>query len=186
MGYAAFIKRCGAYVLDQLIIAVIILPLAYLLFNDASAYSNQFQSSFLGLYILIGWIYFAKQESSPAQATWGKKLLAIKVTDSNGERISFAKASGRFFSRFISAMLYGIGFLMAAWTEQKQALHDKMCDTYVVTSETDASFFKATSGPKKSTDHIPAQLKSLDELRLKGVLTDSEFEESKKKLLAKV
>jgi uncharacterized RDD family membrane protein YckC len=186
MGYAAFIKRCGAYILDQFIIAVICLPLAYLLSKGASAYSNQLYSSFWGLYILVGWIYFAKQESSPAQATWGKKLLAIKVTDSNGERISFAKASGRFFSRFVSAMVYGIGFLMAAWTEQKQALHDKMCDTYVVTSETDASFFRNTSGPRKSTDHISTQLKSLDELRQKGILTNSEFEESKKKVLAKV
>jgi uncharacterized RDD family membrane protein YckC len=186
MGYAAFIKRCGAYILDQLIIAAISMPLAFVLLNSSSAYSNQLSSSFMGLYILIGWIYFAKQESSPAQATLGKKLLAIKVTDANGERISFAKASGRFFGRFVSGMIYGIGFLMASWTEQKQALHDKMCDTYVVTSETDTSFFRNTSGPRKSADHISSQLESLEELRQKGILTDKEFEESKRKLLAKV
>jgi hypothetical protein len=55
----------------------------------------------------------------------------------------------------------------------------------VVTAETDTGFFKNASGPGKSGDHISAQLKSLDELRRKGILTDKEFQESKQKLLAK-
>jgi uncharacterized RDD family membrane protein YckC len=73
---------------------------------------------------MLSWIYYASLESSTWQATLGKKILGLKVTDLEGNRISFGRASGRFFGKILSGMILGIGFLMAGFTERKQALHD--------------------------------------------------------------
>ena len=48
------------------------------------------------------------------------------VTDLRGRRISFGQASARHFAKIVSALILGIGFLMCAWTERKQCLHDMM------------------------------------------------------------
>jgi uncharacterized RDD family membrane protein YckC len=80
---------------------------------------------------LISWMYFAGMESSPLRATVGKWILGIYVTDSNGNRISFTKATGRFFGKMVSGALFGIGYIMAGVTERKQGLHDMMADCLV-------------------------------------------------------
>lgn len=79
--------------------------------------------------VLIGWGYFAYQEASIKQSTIGKNILNLKVTDTNGERISFKKATVRHFSKYISAFILCIGYLMVAFTERKQGLHDFMAGT---------------------------------------------------------
>jgi uncharacterized RDD family membrane protein YckC len=82
--------------------------------------------------IVIGWLYAALLESSRHQATLGKMLLGIRVTGMNGQRISFARATGRHFAKWISAIILLIGYIMAAFTEKKQALHDIIASTLVV------------------------------------------------------
>jgi uncharacterized RDD family membrane protein YckC len=82
---------------------------------------------------LVGsWLYHTVMESSSFQGTFGKKLLGMAVTDLNGQRISFARANGRFFGRFLSGLIMNIGFIMAAFTEKKQALHDILSGCLVV------------------------------------------------------
>lgn len=71
-------------------------------------------------------------ESSTKQGTLGKMALSIKVVDIEGNQISFWRATGRYFSKIVSALLFCIGYLMIAFTEKKQALHDKMADCLVV------------------------------------------------------
>jgi uncharacterized RDD family membrane protein YckC len=71
-------------------------------------------------------------ESSAWQATLGKKILGLKVTDLSGNRITFARASGRFFGKILSGMILGIGFLMAGFTARKQALHDILAGCLVL------------------------------------------------------
>jgi len=78
------------------------------------------------------WLYYTAMESSRHQATLGKKALGIIVTDMSGNRISFARANGRFFGKWISGMILNIGYLMAAFTEKKQALHDILASCLVV------------------------------------------------------
>lgn len=96
------------------------------------------QQSFIGmlnsglLLFVIAWLYFALMESSKYQATLGKKLMKIKVVDLNGERISFSKATGRFFGKLLSRLLLGLGFLMMLFTKKRQCLHDKMTATVVI------------------------------------------------------
>jgi uncharacterized RDD family membrane protein YckC len=80
----------------------------------------------------IGWLYYAGMESSSAQATLGKKALGLKVTDLDGNRITLMRATGRHFGKIVSGFIFLIGFIMAAFTEKKQALHDIMAGCLVV------------------------------------------------------
>ncbi len=82
--------------------------------------------------LLVSWLYFAIMESSSRQATLGKAMLGLVVTDMTGQRISFARASGRFFGKIISGLILTIGYIMAAFTERRQALHDMMASTLVM------------------------------------------------------
>lgn len=80
----------------------------------------------------VGILYYAFMESSTWQATLGKRAVSLKVTDLYGNRISFARAFGRYFAKLVSAIILCIGYIMAAFTEKKQALHDIMAGTLVV------------------------------------------------------
>jgi uncharacterized RDD family membrane protein YckC len=79
-----------------------------------------------------GWLYFALMESSSKQGTLGKMALSIMVTDVNGNRITFGRATGRYFGKFLSGLILYIGYIMVAFTEKKQGLHDMIAGTLVV------------------------------------------------------
>jgi uncharacterized RDD family membrane protein YckC len=82
--------------------------------------------------VVLQWLYYALLESSAWQGTLGKKALGLEVTDLDGNRISFGRATGRFFAKFISALTLMIGYIMAGFTEKKQALHDMIAGTLVI------------------------------------------------------
>jgi uncharacterized RDD family membrane protein YckC len=82
--------------------------------------------------LVVGWLYGALFESSASQATLGKQALRLRVTDMTGRRISFARATGRHFAKFVSAIILGVGFLMVAFTGRRQGLHDMMAETVVL------------------------------------------------------
>jgi len=88
------------------------------------------------LAIATSWLYFTFMESSSNQATVGKLALGIVVTDLEGRRISWGRANGRYWSKFISALIFLIGYIMAGFTAKKQALHDMIAGTLVVIKET--------------------------------------------------
>jgi len=81
---------------------------------------------------VAGWLYFALLESSTLQATPGKMALGLYVADVNGRRISFGRASGRFVGKLLSSLLLGVGYVVAAFSARKQALHDMMADCLVL------------------------------------------------------
>ena len=142
--YAGFWLRLLAYILDSLLLGFLLgVFVKPILQNNHVGTSAQdlwrFYNSgtrqamaFMLLIQLANWLYFAAFESSKWQATPGKKLLTLKVTDLVGQRISFARASGRYFGKLISVLSLLIGFAMAGISEKKQALHDKMADCLVV------------------------------------------------------
>ncbi|MGI6496011.1 MAG: RDD family protein [Kiritimatiellia bacterium] len=82
--------------------------------------------------MVLNWLYFTLLESSPAQATLGKMALGIQVTDMNGNRIGFARANGRYWSKLVSILLLFAGYVMVAFTKRKQGLHDMMAGCLVV------------------------------------------------------
>lgn len=88
------------------------------------------------VYLLLGqslhWLYYSILESSKWQATIGKKVLGLRVTDEEGRRITFLRATGRYFAKWLSALIFGVGFMMAGWSQKKQALHDRIAKTLVI------------------------------------------------------
>jgi uncharacterized RDD family membrane protein YckC len=140
--YAGFWRRSLAALVDAVILSLISLLIAHL-FGLPSAKFSVFtqpigrvggvgRTRLVG--IVTGWLYFALLESSPARATLGKMLLRIAVTRTDGGRASFLRSTGRYFAKYLSAFILGIGFLMAAVTRRKQALHDMIAGCVVVKS----------------------------------------------------
>ncbi len=124
--YAAFWRRFLAFLIDDLLISGVIFVILWIAVDH--------QSFFTGLFIVIifRWIYYAGMESSPIQATIGKIVFGIAVTDMKGARISFSRATLRYFSKILSQVLFYGGYAMAAFTEKKQGLHDKIAGTLVL------------------------------------------------------
>ena len=152
--YAGFWLRVVAYLLDRLIVGIVvgalIVPIILLTGIGAAlkgfhpdappdpALIAAFISSIallIGCALVLGWLYNAYFESSEWQATVGKRVLNLIVTDLAGNRISFARASGRFFSKIITSLIpLGIGYALAGFTEKKQALHDMITGCLVLRS----------------------------------------------------
>jgi uncharacterized RDD family membrane protein YckC len=158
--YAGFWLRLGAYFIDGLILGVpfgiVVVVLIFTLGGfgmmlhriqansrveppDPSAamalMAPMFMLFFLGMlgFLILQWLYFAGMESSARQATFGKSVMSVRVTNSEGRRISFGHASGRFFAKIVSGMIpLGLGYIMAGFTEKKQALHDMIAGTLVL------------------------------------------------------
>jgi uncharacterized RDD family membrane protein YckC len=82
--------------------------------------------------MVMRWLYYAFFEASEFQATPGKMALGLIVTDEEGVRIGFGRATGRYFGKILSGLILYIGFMMAGWTQKKQALHDILAKTLVV------------------------------------------------------
>src|SRR5437868_12955147 len=137
--YAGFWWRVLAYIIDSLIMSAIFFPLGMGVGLAISAGGDP-NSPLLplanlglnGVSILAGWLYHAFLESSSWQGTIGKKVLGLRVTDLDGNQISFGKATGRYFGMILSGMICLVGFIMVAFTEKKQGLHDIMAGTLVL------------------------------------------------------
>ncbi|HEY4170750.1 MAG TPA: RDD family protein [Reyranella sp.] len=86
------------------------------------------------LMIAVAWLYEAILTSSAGGATWGKQAMGLRVLKGDGTRLSFGRATARYFSKSLVTPLLPlfIGYLLAAFTRRKQALHDFMADTVVV------------------------------------------------------
>jgi uncharacterized RDD family membrane protein YckC len=144
--WAGFWLRTLAAIIDallcQILAVVLVVPLGFALgasmAGESSSSDIEAAAQAMGFVVgfLIQWLWFTLAESSHWQASIGKKLLGLKVTDANGERISFGKANARYWSKILSTLLFCVGFLMVAFTAKKQGLHDKIAKTLVVKSRT--------------------------------------------------
>lgn len=152
IGYAGFWLRFVAFIIDSFLVGIpvlfAIIFLAMAMGLSAALQSVQPGESFDEVIALVGigfifaivfvslgvsWLYYAISESSSWQATLGKKALGLYVTDLQGRRISFGRASGRFFGKILSGHLtIYIGFIMAGLTAKKQALHDLIAGCLVL------------------------------------------------------
>ncbi len=128
--YAGFWRRAAAAVIDGGLLLAVLLGLSRLAGNpDLLLREDWLPSLFSGL---LGLAYAAGFESSRLQATPGKRLIGIKVTDLGGRRISLRRAVVRHLGQFLSAAVLMLGYVMAAFTQRRQALHDKLAGTLVV------------------------------------------------------
>jgi uncharacterized RDD family membrane protein YckC len=139
--YAGFWWRVLAYIIDAVILSIVFFPLGMAVGIGMGAMGGPDPDSLAmpainlglnGFQILATWLYHAFCESSPWQGTIGKKVLGLRVTDIDGNQISFGRATGRYFGMILSGMICFIGFIMVAFTEKKQGLHDMLASTLVV------------------------------------------------------
>ncbi len=128
--YAGFWLRSVAWLIDFVVLFVLAFFATVFL-----AVNIGFEAAevLVNLVAIVGaWLYFAGMESSGYQATLGKQAIGLKVTDVEGKPIGFGKATGRHFGKIVSGIILYIGFVMAGFTEKKQALHDMMAGCLVV------------------------------------------------------
>jgi uncharacterized RDD family membrane protein YckC len=118
--YGGFRIRVAASIIDDLIVGV---PL-YLLVRSLGP---------IGYVGLLGaLLYYPLMESSGAQATVGKIVFGMIVTDTSFRRISFWRALGRHFAKGLSGLILYLGYVMVAFTPQKRGLHDYIAGTVVL------------------------------------------------------
>ena len=197
--YAGFWRRFGALIIDGVILAVVSLVFKIISLNS------------IGISVLLAILYQPFFESSELQASPGKALLNMRITDLKGQRISFKKAVIRYVMRIVSSMIVCIGFLMMLFTEKKQTLHDVVAETLVVRGEVkNINFFQAwyhqvlevlgmvDKVPAKRTESFsantssssaqasPADLAGLYELFQKGILTEAEYNQKREEVLKKL
>ena len=147
VAYAGFWLRFVAWIIDRIVLqfAGSILTLPFAASMGIRAFMRTHPTSpedFIPLFenmrrvfliiLVLEWLYYALLESSAWQATLGKKALGLEVTDLAGVRITFGRATGRYFARYISFFTLGIGYIMAGITAKKQALHDMIAGTLVI------------------------------------------------------
>ncbi len=126
--YAGFWRRLGAYCIDTFILSM---TCFFFVFN-IEYYTNTHCDYALFFALIMNWLYYCSMESSSHQATLGKMAFHIVVTDISLQRISFATASLRWLCKFFSLAIFGIGYIMIAFTKRKQALHDIMTNCLVI------------------------------------------------------
>jgi uncharacterized RDD family membrane protein YckC len=133
--YAGFWARAGAKVIDSIILwivnVVMMLPFAFQAPETVGpALIAYFTGSFL-LQLAVG-VTFDGFFVYKFQATPGKMALGLKVVMADGSRLTLKRAIARHFATWLSSAILLIGFIMAAFDEEKRALHDRICDTRVV------------------------------------------------------
>jgi len=152
--YPTFLRRFGAFIIDVILIwciqSFVIVPILGVLglsmFSGVQAMDTNDPDAAIGMFgaimaaagaiwiltLSIQVLYFTFMESSNMQATVGKMALGIIVTDANGAKLDFTKALIRNLCRILSNFTLLIGYIIAAFTEKKQALHDIIAGTLVV------------------------------------------------------
>lgn len=141
--YAGFWKRFVAFGLDYVLFLIIsdvlgmffgvllVLSLPNVSGQELLNMINKMEVVFTIGGMLLFWLYYALMESTYG-ATLGKMAIGIKVTDMDGNMITFLNATGRHFAKFLSGLVLCIGYIMAGFTEKKQGLHDMLASTLVV------------------------------------------------------
>jgi uncharacterized RDD family membrane protein YckC len=148
--YAGFWRRYGAVAVDEILLMVVSVAL-----HSTGFVTDQPLGS-TSMSIGIGWVYFALMHSSPWQATLGKRAFGIKVTDLEGNRVGLGRATGRYFATFLSTATFCVGYLLAASSRRRQALHDMIAGTLVVSAGTVA----AALPPDRVVAPIPGKMKA--------------------------
>ena len=147
--YATFWVRLATFVVDNFILGIIISILRFILINmlsldlrwenflsdDEEIILTPFFSMsfliFIGLQLIAFWLYYAFTESRLG-ASPGKLIFQLRVTSSDGRNINFKKASGHAFARILAFLPFLTGYLMAAFTDKTQALHDLLAGCIVI------------------------------------------------------
>ena len=160
MNYGGFWLRLVALIIDSLILGmlqwIVIIPVLGLLgfsfyagsgmdVDDPESAAGLVGMAMAGVGVLwllftaVTVLYFSFMESSKYQGTLGKMALGLVVTDMNGNKLDFSKALVRNLCRIISNLTFLVGYIVAAFTEKRQALHDLIAGTLVLRKNADTT-----------------------------------------------
>lgn len=143
--YGGFWIRVAAFIIDSVFTSIltyaIIIPLAFLMGGTLGSLLDStgedslgiaFFIFFMGVGIVIPAAYYTLTTGSKMQATYGKKLVGLRVIREDGGDITYGLALGRYFGLLLSTLILYIGLIIAAFDDQKRALHDYLCGTRVI------------------------------------------------------
>jgi uncharacterized RDD family membrane protein YckC len=142
--YGGFWIRFVAFLIDAVVLGIVLVPvrLAFAGIGLTVLHGRMDPGDLARFFVIVpaiqsvfigaNWLYEALLLSSPWQATLGKKALGLKVTDEFGNRITFLRATGRHFAKWISFMVLCIGFIMIGFTDRKRGLPDMIAGTLVM------------------------------------------------------
>ncbi len=135
---AGFWIRVVAYIVDSIllwIVSGVLMGLAgvnMLAMDPESAAAASAAGGIMGLVVIVLNLgYFIAFEASKLQATPGKLVVGVRVSDAAGQRIGIGRSIGRTLSKIVSSLILLIGFIMVAFTDQKRGLHDMMAGSLV-------------------------------------------------------
>lgn len=142
--FAGFWLRAIAYLFDTILISLVLgliasfYPATFIKMSDGASASPSLtalpQLTPIAFVITIAatWFYYTIFEASDWQATPGKRALRLYVADLNGQRVTLARAATRNLAKIISSLTFLVGYLVAGFTERKQALHDILASCLVL------------------------------------------------------
>lgn len=184
--YSSILRRLYALIIDSILVSI------------PSLVIGQVIPVIGGLIVFL--LYGPVLEASPLQATIGKHLMRIQVTDMNGAPLSFKAAILRNILKLFSSAICFIGYLFAFFNNRKQTLHDLLADSVIIDGQSDLPvvdtwmssirelFQNITDAIQNRTSQSPgntlSKLERLQALRERGTLTEEEFERQKRKILA--
>jgi uncharacterized RDD family membrane protein YckC len=153
--YAGFWLRAVAFLIDTFILsftfalASSLSPSPLIIFPQPNAQlwmaiPQLTLAGFLFLFLMM-WLYYAAFEASVWQATPGKRVMKLYVTDLSGHPVTFGRASVRYFGRKISELTFLVGYILAGFTERKQALHDLIAGCLVLRRPGAETFLRTPS-----------------------------------------
>ena len=131
--YGGFWIRFVAYLIDAILLSIVfgVVGSAFGI-NVFDPDWERYDPTANLISLVIGWLYFALLESSERGATVGKMAMGLRVVTSDGQRLSFMNATGRYFAKILSAIILCIGFIMIGFTDKKRGLHDMIAGTLVI------------------------------------------------------
>jgi uncharacterized RDD family membrane protein YckC len=137
MNYAGFWIRFGAIAIDGFIMwiftMILFIPLGIIM---PTSNDNPFVAlSFMPLILLLQYAIPAVYDTwfvGKYGATPGKMACKLKIVVADGGRVSYSRALGRHFAKWLSSIILGIGFIMAVFDDERRTLHDRICETRVI------------------------------------------------------
>jgi uncharacterized RDD family membrane protein YckC len=133
--YAGFWIRVLASLIDGVLVYILAFVMAFavaILLSLAGINPDAVQAAAVLVALVAGLCYYIFFPSGGWQATPGKRICGIHIVRQDGRRVTGGLALGRYLSYLISTLTLYVGFLMVAFTEEKQGLHDMICGTRVV------------------------------------------------------
>ncbi len=142
MEYGGFLIRFAAKFIDGIILLIVDASLSWVSGSMAMKTLEAYESD---LALIIPAVTFLLQMVIAAgYSTWfvgkhgatpGKMACRLRIVRSDGTPVGFKLAFGRHLAEYISYFILCIGYLIAAFDDQKRTLHDRICDTRVVVKQ---------------------------------------------------